>query len=148
MEKGVGYCVLPFHRCTVIFKFFWGGYLGLWKNLGGGTLSLCFMGFQWSNFSKSFEGLHEVHPSPSPLCASIYLSSVWGSRPASQMVMKRWTDMMRRLRRKVPTRTQFTMRKDSLESSITVWSPWQKGSSLGMYLKWCCCYHKTTRIVK
>ena len=49
------------HRCTVIFKFFWGGYLGFWENLGGGPLFSCFIAFLWSNFSKSFEGVHEVH---------------------------------------------------------------------------------------
>ncbi len=31
------------HWCTVIFKFFWGRYLGLWENLGGGPLFWCFM---------------------------------------------------------------------------------------------------------
>jgi hypothetical protein len=64
------------HRCTVIFKFFWGWYLGLLENLGGGPLFLCFIAFLWINFLKSFEGVRDVPPPPPPdpspsLCASI-----------------------------------------------------------------------------
>ncbi len=51
------------------FQFFLRGYLGLWENLGWGTLFSCFIAFLWSNFSKSSEGVHEVSPPPLPLCA-------------------------------------------------------------------------------
>ena len=54
------------HRCAVMFKFFWGRYMGLWENLGGGPLFPCFIAFLWYNFSKSFKGVHEVPPPPSP----------------------------------------------------------------------------------
>ena len=48
------------HRCTVIFKFFWGGYLELWENLEGCPLFSCFIAFVWPNFYKSFEGAPHV----------------------------------------------------------------------------------------
>jgi hypothetical protein len=32
--------LVPNHRCTVIFTFFWGGYLGLWENIGNGFRSV------------------------------------------------------------------------------------------------------------
>ena len=50
------------------FQILLRGYLGLWENLGWGTLFSCFIAFLWSNFSKSSEGVHEVSP-PLPLCA-------------------------------------------------------------------------------
>ncbi len=40
--------------------------MGLWENLGGGPLFSCLVAFLCYNFSKSFEGVHEVPPS-SPL---------------------------------------------------------------------------------
>jgi hypothetical protein len=43
------------HRCTVVFKFFWMGYWGLWENLAGDPLFSCFIAFVWPNFLKSFE---------------------------------------------------------------------------------------------
>jgi hypothetical protein len=68
------------HRCTVVFKFFWGGtYMGLWENLGGGPLFLCIIAFLCYNFSKSFEGVHEVPPPsspPLPLCASMVCHNI------------------------------------------------------------------------
>ncbi len=64
------------HRCTIIFKFFWGGCLGLWENLGGGLLSSCFIAFLWFNFSKSFEGVHDF-------CMCIYETITTNDWPAS-----------------------------------------------------------------
>jgi len=57
------------HRCTLIFKLFWAGYLVLWGNLGGGPLFLFFFAFLWSNFSRSSEGA--PYHRPPPLCASM-----------------------------------------------------------------------------
>jgi hypothetical protein len=42
------------HRCTVIFKFFWGGSWGLWENLGESFL--CFIAFLWPNFQSLLMG--------------------------------------------------------------------------------------------
>jgi uncharacterized membrane protein len=41
------------HRCTVVFKFFWGAF---W----------CFTAFWCPNVSKSFEEVHEMPPPPAP----------------------------------------------------------------------------------
>ena len=43
----------------------------LLENLGGGPLFSCFIAFLCYNFSKSFEGVHEVPPLL-PLCASMF----------------------------------------------------------------------------
>jgi len=70
--------VIRTHRCTVVFKFVWGpGYLGLWENLGD-RLFLCytFIVFLWPNILKSFEGVHEVQQSPSPLTFSVCYRSI------------------------------------------------------------------------
>jgi hypothetical protein len=53
--------VIIYHRCTVVFKFFLGGTWDceiIWG--GGGPLFLCFITFLKPNFSKSFEGVHQV----------------------------------------------------------------------------------------
>ncbi len=58
------------------FQILLRGYMELWRNLGGGPLFSCFIAFLCYNFSKSFEGVHEVPPSPSPpppSCASMAL---------------------------------------------------------------------------
>jgi len=57
-------------RCTVVFKFFWGGYWELWENLGG-PLFPCFIAFLWTNISKSFEAVHEVSQPPGPLSPTV-----------------------------------------------------------------------------
>ena len=41
---------------------FEGGTWGCEKIWGGGPLFSCLIAFLWSNFSKSFEGVHEEHP--------------------------------------------------------------------------------------
>jgi hypothetical protein len=65
------------NRCTVIFKFFRGGYLGLWDNLGGGPLFLCFMAFLWSNFRSLLRGYKRCPLlTPLPLCVHLCF---WGS---------------------------------------------------------------------
>ncbi len=53
------------------FQILLRGYMGLWENLGGGPLFLCFIFY--CNFSKSFEGVLEVPPPPSsPIPVCIY----------------------------------------------------------------------------
>ncbi len=59
--------------CTVIFKSFWGGTLGLWENLGGRPPFSCFIAFLCYNFSKSFEGVYEVPPSSPLPCMYLWL---------------------------------------------------------------------------
>ena len=46
---------------------------GLWEHLGGGPLFSCFIAFVGYNFSKSFEGVHEVPPSPPP-CVHLWMT--------------------------------------------------------------------------
>ncbi len=56
------------HRCTVIF--FWWGTSGVVRKPGRGS-SIFVFAFLCYNFSKSFEGVHEVPPScppPPPVC--------------------------------------------------------------------------------
>ncbi len=52
------------------FQILLRGGMRLRKNLGGGLIFSYFIAFLCYNFSKSFEGVHEVPPS-SPLCASM-----------------------------------------------------------------------------
>ncbi len=59
-------CPLPIDRCTFIFKYFFRGCIGLWKNLCG-LLFLCFIAFLWPNFWSLFWGGHEVPPSSPPV---------------------------------------------------------------------------------
>ena len=47
------------------FQILLRGYMGLWENLGGGPLFLCFIAFLCYNFSKSFEGYMRCPPPPS-----------------------------------------------------------------------------------
>ena len=51
------------HRCTVIFKFFWGGTWGCEKIWEGVLYFRVLLQFLCYNFSKSLEGVHEVPPS-------------------------------------------------------------------------------------
>ncbi len=49
------------------FQILLRGYMGLRiKYVGGGPIFLCFIAFLCYNFLKSFEGVHEVPPSPPP----------------------------------------------------------------------------------
>ena len=57
-------------RGVLVFfdKFFWGGYLGLWENQGGGA---CFIAFLCGSFSKIFIGGTwgvPLNPPPPPVC--------------------------------------------------------------------------------
>jgi hypothetical protein len=75
----------PTQRCTVVGnpgeggslgffgKFFWGGYLGLWENQGGGVVFYCI--FMWKFFKNLYRGYMRCPPSPPlpPLCASMIL---------------------------------------------------------------------------
>ena len=65
--------------------------MGLCENLGGGPLFSCFIAFLFYNFSKSFEGVHEVPPPP-PLCASMNVNCVVVACSNFPLVKWKWND--------------------------------------------------------
>ena len=69
--KAVFNFYLCLHRCS-LFQIFLKGVLWVVIKLRRGPLFSCFIAFLWSNFSKYFEGVHEVPPPPPPVCIYDY----------------------------------------------------------------------------
>jgi hypothetical protein len=65
------------------FQILLKGYMGLWENMGGGPLFSCFIAFLCYDFSKSFEGVHEVPPSSPPPCVHLWMKSSYNEKTKS-----------------------------------------------------------------